>query len=180
MIAVYLLAIAVILYWVRHRTQKETEPEILPTSMILVRLTLLVGVYFLLCYAVNIATWIPLVILAFSLLMSANPDGGFLAFLMLPGLIVGVIIQQFILGFPIQFDLVPSPQPTGNNNSQQHELAQHIGTHAITATPLKPIGDITINDRRLVAVSESGSYIDAGTNILVTGVRNTSLLVREE
>ena len=54
-----------------------------------------------------------------------------------------------------------------------------IGHDATVLSPLKPTGEIVVCEVRHTATSESGGYLDSGDVVVVSGVRDGRLLVRQ-
>ena len=69
-----------------------------------------------------------------------------------------------------------------SEQDRQHQLAELkelIGLTGTTITPLRPVGTVRIDGRRIDAMAESGS-IDANTSIVVTDVYDNQIKVRPE
>ncbi|MDZ4830600.1 MAG: NfeD family protein [Phycisphaerae bacterium] len=60
-----------------------------------------------------------------------------------------------------------------------HSLAQLVGRRGVAETPLRPVGFIALDGRRIDAVAESG-LIEAGTPVRVVAVLDGTLKVRAE
>lgn len=127
------------------------------------------------CYFIDVAFYVPIVIFLFLILLVFGGD--IFGILGLPAIAVAYMLKEYVLGFP---DLIlDPPSPLETDNELQASLAKHIGQVAITTSSLKPIGEIELNDVRLTAASESGVFIDPGTDVVIVGVKNGKLVVRE-
>jgi hypothetical protein len=171
----YVCAAGFTLRWVHRSNQDRVQKTADVTRSILVRLAVIVGGLFVACWLIDIAAWIPL--LALGILLMFGLTGGLLG---LPVAAVFWMIQQYILGFPDRDELILAPPgPIAREHSESAALTQLIGHDATVLSPLKPTGEIDVCEARHTATSESGGYLDPGDVVVVTGVKDGRLLVRQ-
>ncbi len=127
----------------------------------------------LVCWLVNLGLWTILAALVllglfFSLFIgnSMAPEFMFVA--------TAGVLREWSFGFPTLI-LTPSPQSDTHSSKLKSEL---IGVVGITTSPLRPSGDIKIDEQELLAISDDGRLIEVGTQIVVTGIRNGRASVR--
>lgn len=83
---------------------------------------------------------------------------------------------------PVAYLLTPEVWVTARQEGlrepgeQDSELLIHVGREAICVAPLRPQGRIRIDGELREAVSENG-YVDAGSTVVITGVRDNRLVV---
>lgn len=163
------------LRWVHRSNQDRVQKTADVTRSILVRLAVIVGGLFVACWLSDIAAWIPL--LALGLLMMFGLTGGLLG---IPVAAVYWLIQQYVLGFPVRDELILTPLgPITREHTEPAALTQLIGRDATVISPLKPTGEILVCEARHTATSESGGYLDSGDVVVVSGVKDGRLLVRQ-
>jgi membrane-bound ClpP family serine protease len=178
-----LLASAVVtLSWV-HLSSQSTIPRSFRTAVSIVgRLFGIIG----LCYIISCA-WLGIPVFVFVagsiLALLASPlathhgvtAGGALEFAVANVLMLPIyVLKQFVLGFPDRDILIPPP-PT--EHSPPNDLSHlNLSTGTVVAT-LKPCGTVQIDGSVHSATTANGQYLDSGTSIHVTGVRNTLLVV---
>lgn len=163
------------LRWVHRTNQDRVQKTADVTRSILVRLAVIVGGLFVACWLSDIAVWIPL--LALALLVILALTGGLLG---LPVAAFLWMIQQYVLGFPARDELfLAPPGPIVPPRSEPIDLTQLIGRDATVLSPLKPTGEILLCEARHTATSESGGYLDPGEVVVVSGVKDGRLMVRQ-
>ncbi len=86
------------------------------------------------------------------------------------------LLREWAFGFPL-FILHTGKESTGPSTSQQR-LAHVLGRTGVVVSPLRPCGDVEINDQLYQATSEDGLFVDTGTRVLISGTRNGQLLTR--
>ncbi len=88
------------------------------------------------------------------------------------------VVQQFVLGFPDRDSWILDV----NNNPTQSVHAEAdplIGQHAITASPLRPTGDVRLADgSKRSAITEASSFLDEQEAVMIVSARNRTLIVR--
>jgi hypothetical protein len=170
-----------VLVWI-HLTRPPSIPLTLYAAFVIaVRLLFLYATsyaFFTLCLGVPVNVLVIISILILVLAPLARPD-------FVPGndvlqVAVGLtvmapvsILKQLILGFPDHDQIVLQP-PAVTATVEYSHLIQATGT--VMAT-LKPSGKVTIANRIYPATTADGKYLDQGTAIRVTGVRNGTLIV---
>lgn len=155
-----------ILRWVHKPDQLTVKKTPETTRRAAFRLAIVILPLVLICYAVNIAFWLVVVIIPLIDLMG------------LPVLKLGYPIREFTLGFP---ELVLSPPDSVGQSplAVDDPLDQYVGRTARATSSLCPQGTVEIDDLQLGATSASGLLISPGTTLHVTGMRDGQLLVCE-
>lgn len=90
-------------------------------------------------------------------------------------IIIYYVLFQWLLGFPDKELLIPPNERYKHPEPQPTYLIERQGS---VETPLRPIGEISIDGQRHVATSEI-DFIETGASITVVGVKNSTLVVRE-
>jgi len=85
------------------------------------------------------------------------------------------VIQQWILGWPDRDNFILAPPSSCDmDHVQQDELIGRVG---VACCPLRPGGLVVLDETEYPAYSDLG-YIERGAQVIVTGRKGTSLLVR--
>lgn len=170
-----------VLVWI-HLTRPPSIPRTLYAAFVIsVRLLFLYAMSYALCsiclgVPVNLLVIISLFILVLSPLARLDFVPGSDVLQVAVGLAVMApvyILKQLILGFPDHDQVVLQP-PAATATVDCSHLIQATGT--VTAT-LKPAGKVAISNTIYPATTADGKYLDQGTAIRVTGVRNGTLIV---
>ena len=131
----------------------------------------------LLCWLINFSLWAIfalLLIAGFCLALVAGADnvdssGAMFVF-------VGFLIREWCFGFPL---IILHPQPAEDNSADLKQMHQELlGKHGVALSPLRPYGEAELVGCCKSVVSETGELIDAGTSVVVSGVKNGSICVR--
>lgn len=174
-VLVFGVTLTAILFGV-HGTDQQRVPKTRETTRRLcVRLTLVAVVLVLVCCLANVAFW--LVALTVFTLVAAASAGELLGILGLPFVVIGYLINEYVLGFP---GISLGPPTSAGDAKAKPDLTSHIGCDAVAVVSLRPEGQIEIEGERVSAVSESGKLISEGTSVTVTGVKSGRVLVREQ
>ncbi|MFO0940612.1 MAG: NfeD family protein [Pirellulales bacterium] len=91
----------------------------------------------------------------------------------MPLLAAGFMLREWAFGFPT---LVLHTLPP--RKLDDHFDTTLVGVEAVAISPLRPFGRIQLGDQTLDAVSESGTMIDSGTRVRITGCRNGVIQVQ--
>ena len=145
---------------------------------IAIRLGIVIGVVGALCYAASIP---PLLFFLVCCAIAFVGWGGMLlelAILALPLLGLLYVVQQFVLGFPDRSSWI-----LGSNEHQPKKTRAKpnpfIGEQALTASPLRPTGDITLSDGSThTAVTETNTFLDEQETVKIVAARDQTLIVR--
>lgn len=175
-LAVYALAVAGTWFWVCRSSQTQVAASDQTMRRIVTRVAIIVACLAVLCYLVNVAFWVPIVI--FLLLILAVLGGDAIGIIGLPAVALAYMMKEYVLGFP-ELILDP-PSPAEREQRDQGVPPPHLGKVARVTAPLRPIGEIELDEQRQNAASESGLFIDQGRSVVIVGKRNGTLLVREQ
>jgi hypothetical protein len=140
------------------------------------RVILLLAAILGICWACNIAVWFLFVFLfgiglAISLLFGGDGEGG--SFLLL---FAAYAIREWAFGFP---QLILHPPSGTPEDDQHHEPKEDIvGKQGTTVSPLRPCGKAEFDGQALNVVSETGEFLDVGTDVTIAGKRNGLICVR--
>ena len=112
--------------------------------------------------------------------------GAFLALCLFTFVSPVYVLRQFVVRFQglnnslRDFDesnRPPATEPTLLKQTQNEYAAQK--TTAVVVAALRPMGKVKIGEKELNARHIFGTFIDSGTTVMVTGMQNGLLLVRE-
>ena len=78
------------------------------------------------------------------------------------------MLREWAFGFPNLILSAPTRSPA-RPSQESHEL---VGTLGMTTSELRPIGEIKINSNEHTAISDSGTFIEAGTEVVVVAVKD--------
>jgi len=182
-VIVYGVTLHQMLHWVHHTDQEQVKKTAETTRRIRIRLAEVIVLVLLICFFTNVAYWIVLLcILVLLVLPSAPPDNELVMIVMLPlmaiGYVLGFIIKEYVMGLPV-IALEPPEMP--NLIAAENELlAKYQGKNANVTGVLRPQGEIEIDGECLAAISGNGTMISQGSRVVVIGVKNGKLLVRED
>jgi membrane-bound ClpP family serine protease len=84
------------------------------------------------------------------------------------------IVQQFVLGFPARHERMLSP----SDAPDQPNINDLIGAEGITASPLRPIGDVKIDGQNYRAKTTNGQMLEANRTVFVAFVQQGTLIVK--
>lgn len=88
------------------------------------------------------------------------------------------LIREWAFGFP-HLILQPSVGSTDNSHvDRQSQATELFGARGTVVSPLRPCGQVQLDDQRVQAVSESGQFIDQGTLVIVCGLKGEEICVR--
>lgn len=127
------------------------------------------------CWYVNLGVWpIFLTLLVIGLFFSAiagnslAPEFMFIA--------TAGVLREWAFGFP-HLILTPNTQshPSKSNESQVNDL---VGARAVTISPLRPAGEIRVNDEEFAAISDDGTLIEKGSEVVIVAIQNSRARVR--
>lgn len=128
-----------------------------------------------LCWSTNIAVWavfcLVFVIALCGMFLSPDAFGLDLAVLFAFGL-----LREWCFGFP---QLILRPQADTTDSSDRELKQKLIGKPGITTSPLRPAGNVSIDGSEYPAASEDGTLIENGTEIVVIGTKNGTILVKD-
>ncbi len=179
--AAWVIATTLVIIWI-HLTRPAAIPRTAYSAFVIgVRLLFLYSfsyAFFSICLGVpvNALLIISSLILAVTPLarLDMNPGNDELSVAI--GLIVMVpiyILKQLVLGFPDHDEVILIP-PTHSGPHDLSHLIQAVGS--VTAT-LRPSGKVEVAGIAYSATTADGKYLDQGTQIRVSGVRNGTLIV---
>ncbi len=140
------------------------------------RLFLLFGILLLICWLANLGVYVLLLVLLATGVIGIILCGDEAALGLIMYLSFGMV-REWCLGFP---NLVLDPN--SHQTVETPKLLQHaelVGCHAITTSPLRPSGEVKIDDKEFSAVSENGKLIESGVAVTIVGERNGQLCVRD-
>lgn len=188
-IGVYAVSIVAILLWVQHSSQKSIVRSAKSYLGIALRMALVHGVIVLFCEYTGLPIrWValPLILLVTALpsvLIREFGSGDFEFALVMAWLLFPYGIKQYILGFPDRDIIAPKPEVTIPDRQQREATFKPRpsalpGEVATVVATLKPSGTIRIGDQKHSATSEGSLFIDAGEEVIVSGERNGTLVVR--
>lgn len=146
----------------------------LPTACLYV--TCLIAAITLACWLANIAVWSIFVLLllvgaVLSLFVQADiTDGGFAL------LVAGGFIREWAFGFPSLILRPPEYEPP--NGIDANVVDELVGASGVTTSPLRPQGEAEFEGRVLTVQTYNGQFLDSGTNVTVTGLREGLACVR--
>lgn len=127
------------------------------------------------CYLANIPIWS--VAAGVTVLLLLGILGGPLAIPAIPVVVLGGLLKEYVLGFPELVLTLPNPAGTVPDPSRPN--THHIGQTAVTRSPLRPQGEVELEGRPVPAISTSGTFIPAGSSVVVTGWQGDAVRVRE-
>ena len=78
---------------------------------------------------------------------------------------------------PDEFESPDAATPPAERTSRAVDLRLLVGAFGITITPLRPVGTVKIDERRIEALAENGT-IDRGVPVVVTQVYDNQVKVR--
>jgi len=136
-----------------------------------VRAVLFFLALFAFCYFANISIWVVFatVVVVGVVISALALDNMGLELILVVSI---AALREACFGFPT---LIHHGVPT--EETQPNPKNELIGLSGIATSPLRPSGYILINGEEQPAASESGEMIDAGTKVVVTGIRNGQLRV---
>lgn len=133
----------------------------------------------LFCWILDFAVW-PIFAILFgiglvtAIFLGGGVDGAF-------GLwAAGYLIREWSFGFP-QLILHPTKRDEATmDDDAMNDDAKHglVGSVGITSSTLRPTGNAIIDHTSVSVVSDDGSMIDAGAEVIVASYRNGQLFVR--
>ena len=120
------------------------------------------------CWLANLAVWTLFALLlaigiAGAVVLNASSGGGEIMLLF-----AAAAIREWAFGFP---QLILQP-PNNQHNGAATPDESLLGKSGITVSPIRPMGDVRIDEIIVSASSSDGSLIDAGTEVTVTEYRN--------
>lgn len=127
------------------------------------------------CWITNFAFWAVLAALvAIGLAFAVLAGGDHGAELLV--LFAAYAIREWSFGFPQLILEPPSDRPATPRDAVP--TPDLIGLHGVTLSPLRPSGDADVEGTVVSVVSDDGTLIDTGTNVIVSGSRNGRVCVR--
>jgi hypothetical protein len=139
------------------------------------RVVVLFFIIVLSCWALNFSVWaiytVFLIVGWFIGFVGGGDSGN-------PGLLfffIAYAIREWAFDFP-ELILTPGKFDAAVTR-RKDEPCEQLGTLGVVVSPLRPSGEVELNGIAVSVVSEDGSYVDTGTNVVVTGTRNGRLLV---
>ena len=85
------------------------------------------------------------------------------------------LIREWAFGFP---QLILHPPQNNDTKMVSMPKSEYDGQIAITISPLRPCGEIRINDKKISAISDDGRLIDKDEEVVVVGKRNGQVSVK--
>lgn len=176
--------IAVTLLWVHRSTQEKVSRTGVASIKIGLRLIILHAIAaYLLCGIFSVPSNAYLVItslvflIASAVSLDSHPGSGDAV-----GFAIGMmfimphyVLKQYVLGFPDRDLVIPAPDVVPRDNSPP-ACETDIG---IVVSTLRPMGIVELAGRRFNAASATGTMIEVGTNIRISGQRGNVYLVTE-
>ncbi len=141
------------------------------------RVTCLIAVIVAVCWVIGFAVWaifafLVAIGLALGALSLADVSGGGI----IPPVLTAHAIREWAFGFP---QLVLHPPGEKRTGAQQGEPNDElVGRQGATVSPLRPCGEAIFDGKRLSVISESGEFLDVGTDVAVVGRRSGQVCVR--
>jgi len=169
----FVATLARTLYWVFRTDQDKVPRNEATVRRAAFRLAVVAISLGSLCYLAGIAFWF-FAIVAVVLMLSTQ--AGFIGIAGLPLIALYLLSIEYVLGFP---ELFLTPRIRETESSLSTDVHRMVGREAITKGPLRPQGNIVIDEQSFPASSASGKMIDSGVWVSVTGARNGNLLVVE-
>ena len=160
-------------HWSKSKSKNGANSLQPKLGMAIVRVVFLFAIILFLCWFADIAVWSILAFFAMVGIIVAVCSGDNLGLELSIALTAG-LVREWCFGFP---QLILEPPVT--DRVHQNQKDDLIGAVCTVASPLKPSGDVMINEEICAAVSENGTFIDLETTVVVTAFRNGRLYVRE-
>jgi membrane-bound ClpP family serine protease len=170
-VALYGAILAGVLAWLFLSKQKILARNGFNAICIAVRLGLLFAVLLWFCWFVGIAAALGIAAVAGFIALGVFMDlpvSGVVSFACL------YIVQQFVLGFPARHERMLSP----SDAPDQPNINDLIGAEGITASPLRPIGDVKIDGQNYRAKTTNGQMLEANRTVFVAFVQQGTLIVK--
>ncbi|MEM9943564.1 MAG: NfeD family protein [Planctomycetota bacterium] len=132
----------------------------------------------LIYWMLNLGVWAILLLsiaggIVLEILFGQGAGGG----VAVPFGVAAFLLIDWAFGFP-ELILSPSVRPDipKQLSAEEKELIGKIG---ITSSPLRPAGNILVDDREFLAVSEDGQFIDTGKQVQIVDFRNGQAVVAQ-
>ena len=155
------------------RDESEVDLEArLPTALI--RLTLFFFGLVIFCWLTNVGVWViaaAMMVSGIAISVFAGSNS-FVPELMLVA--TAGMLREWTFGFP-NLILSPRVRSPSSKDTIKHEL---VGVSGVTTSPLRTTGDIRIDSEELSAISDNGTLIEKGTEVVVVAVKNGRMRVR--
>jgi membrane-bound ClpP family serine protease len=167
--------------WAHGRDAETNVDLVRRLPMARVRVVVLFVGFLVLCWLTNFAAWFVFAVLigvglSLAILMDGSMEvGGF-------GLWAAAwAIREWSFGFPTLI-LHPARDKAatlpGSAALPRAAVHQLVGKSGTTTSPLRPAGDAIIDGETLCVASDDGSFIEAGTQVVVTSVKTGRPRVR--
>lgn len=153
--------------WAKSKQREFTLDLVAQLPKARIRVALLVILTLLLCWYFNFGFWIVLGAIPSSMLLSIIANLG------TPTAAVPWAIREVAFGYP---HLVLHGKSIESDTDRSMQLA--LGTTVKTYSPLRPSGQIIVDDQLLAACSYDGTYIDGQVLVQVVDFRNGTYQVR--
>ena len=140
------------------------------------RVTCLIAAIVAACWLTDFAVWAIFVILfalgiAIAVVAGNNVVGGGVLLLF-----AAYAIREWAFGFP---QLVLHPPGEKQRGAQQGEPKEElVGKQGTATSPLRPCGEAMFDGKPMSVISESGEFLDTGTDVIVVGKQNGQICVR--
>ena len=85
------------------------------------------------------------------------------------------LIREWAFRFP---NRVLHPPQNGQDIQFAVSTTEFEGHTGVTVSPLRPCGEIELDNQKHSAISDNGRVIEIGTHVVVTGKRNGQLCVQ--
>ena len=168
---VILLATTVWLFGSKQRVLAREATNVLGIAL---RLAMVFGLLYGVCWLSGIAVWFVvagLALIAIVGMLIDIPFAGMFSFAML------YIVQQFVLGFPARHEWVlDSIAPPAENDPMDQSLVGQVGK---TVSPLRPIGEVKLDGGVFEATANDGRLIERDETVVVIRIRHGKLIVRQ-
>ncbi len=157
-------------HWARRRNI-ETNLDLsgrLPAARL--RVILLFVCILALCWTINLAVWVMMAMLLGIGLVVVLTTGGDIAGGAFGLFAAAFIVREWAFGFPHL--ILHPPRHDSKTPSQGDGEGALLGKVGFTTTSLRPSGRTLIDGVEYSVVSIDGGWVDAGTSVEVTAVRN--------
>lgn len=173
LLTAYLLTVWVFRVWLKTGNIKNLSRTPRQMKKIALRTGLLYLLLWGICWYLKLnALKLLIMIAVVSLIMLG---GGFFTLSPLAGIpiIIYYVLFQWILGFPDKELWIPPNKPYTHADTLTHL----IGSKGYTETPLRPVGEISVEGDKYVATSEY-DYVEKGCQVIVIAVKHSNLIVK--
>ena len=173
----YGAVLSLVSIWVAFSGQDLVPKDAITIAKIAIRLALLAGLLFAICWWAGVAIWIvpllAIVLVSVGIIVDV-PFSGMLGF-------ASFYLIQKVLGIPARHEWMRRGQLANNNTSQKSATLQDlIDKQGWTVGALRPIGEVRVEGATYEATSMNGNFVSEHTPISVVAVRAGRLVVRVE